>query len=181
VPRGRGRVAGACSALYWAWGRASTPSLAASRVLGVREEPHRPGPLRSPLIRGFVEEGPLRRDVCGLVAVAGALEQWARPPSLLALEQEGLGGEGLVVVRRQVGWVRPTRRGLGLVGLVVVELAVVGLRGGAGGLVCRARRGAFLWGTGRGERVGESLRGGLRLLPSTPVLPPTILHSLKEG
>ena len=157
MPRGRGRVAGACSAWYWAWGRASTPSLAASRVLGVREEPHKPGPLRSPLIRGLVEEGPLRKDVCGLVAVAGALEQWARPPSLLALEkgeQEGLGGEGLVVVRRQVGWVRPTRRGLGLVGLVVVEL-VVGLRGGAGGLVCRARRGAFHIGYGAIARASE--------------------------
>jgi len=139
VPRGRGRVAGACSAWYWAWGRASTPSLEASRVLGVREGPPRPGPLCSedvgpasrglveegplrrvlveegplrrglveegplrrvlveegplrrglveegPLRRGLVEEGPLRRDVCDLLAVA--LEQWARPPSLLAWEK----------------------------------------------------------------------------------------------
>ena len=77
------------------WGRASTLGLLASRVLGVRE--------MGPLCRGMEEEGPLRRDVCGLLMLLGALEQWARQPSLLALAEGEQ--EGLVMVRRQEGWV----------------------------------------------------------------------------
>ena len=72
---------------------------------------------------------------------------------------------------------------VGLVVLLVVVLVLGAGKRATGGLVCRASWGALLWGRGRGERVRESLRGELVLLPpsSTPGLLPTILHSQRES